>query len=104
MLRASHSREVEVPTRLLKFHALEIVFGIDSMAEAAHSALRLGGQRPLLVTDPGLIEAGWVDELVDHLRDQGVQAQVWSALTLNPKDHARSPPGTSSTGPAAVMC
>lgn len=76
-----------MPTRLLKFHAPEIVFGIDSMAEAAHSALRLGGQRPLLVTDPGLIEAGWVDELVDHLRDQGVQAQVWSALTPNPKDH-----------------
>lgn len=76
-----------VPTRLLKFHAPEIVFGIDSMAEAAHAALRLGGQRPLLVTDPGLIEAGWVDELVDHLRDQGVQAQVWSALTPNPKDH-----------------
>jgi len=72
---------------LLKFHAPEIVFGIDSMAEAAHAALRLGGQRPLLVTDPGLIEAGWVDELVDHLRDQGVQAQVWSALTPNPKDH-----------------
>ncbi|WP_412485183.1 iron-containing alcohol dehydrogenase [Mycolicibacterium frederiksbergense] len=76
-----------MPTRLLKFHAPEIVFGIDSMAEAAHAALRLGGQRPLLVTDPGLIEAGWVDELVDHLRDQGVQAQVWSALTPNPKDH-----------------
>ncbi|TQK29270.1 iron-containing alcohol dehydrogenase [Arthrobacter sp. SLBN-53] len=76
-----------VPTRLLKFHAPEIVFGIDSMAEAAHSALRLGGVRPLLVTDPGLIEAGWVDELVAQLRAQGVQPQVWSALTPNPKDH-----------------
>ncbi|MCF6387633.1 iron-containing alcohol dehydrogenase [Mycobacterium sp. MBM] len=76
-----------MPTRLLKFHAPEIVFGIDSMAEAAHAAVRLGGQRPLLVTDPGLIEAGWVDELVGHLRDQGVQAHVWSALTPNPKDH-----------------
>ncbi|MBX9918292.1 MAG: iron-containing alcohol dehydrogenase [Mycolicibacterium frederiksbergense] len=89
MLRGSHSSKGGrvVPSRLLKFHAPEIVFGIDSMAEAAHAALRLGGQRPLLVTDPGLIEAGWVDELVDHLRDQGVQAQVWSALTPNPKDH-----------------
>ncbi|MCV7430193.1 iron-containing alcohol dehydrogenase [Mycolicibacterium bacteremicum] len=76
-----------VPTRLLKFHAPEIVFGIDSMAEAAHAALRLGGVRPLLVTDPGLIEAGWVDELVGHLDAQGVRAQVWSALTPNPKDH-----------------
>ncbi|MGW0159954.1 iron-containing alcohol dehydrogenase [Mycobacterium sp. NPDC003323] len=77
----------QVPTRLLKFHAPEIVFGIDSMAEAAHAALRLGGMRPLLVTDPGLIEAGWVDELVGHLRAQGVGAHVWSALTPNPKDH-----------------
>jgi alcohol dehydrogenase class IV len=76
-----------LPSRLLKFHAPEIVFGLDSMAEAAHAALRLGGVRPLLVTDPGLIEAGWVDELVGHLHDQGVQAQVWSALTPNPKDH-----------------
>lgn len=40
-----------MPTRLLKFHAPEIVFGIDSMAEAAHAAVRLGGLRPLLVTD-----------------------------------------------------
>ncbi|MEH3130744.1 MAG: iron-containing alcohol dehydrogenase [Mycolicibacterium neoaurum] len=85
--QASATVADRVPTRLLKFHAPEIVFGIDSMAEAAHSALRLGGMRPLLVTDPGLIEAGWVDELVGQLRTQGVQPQVWSALTPNPKDH-----------------
>ena len=76
-----------MPTRLLKFHAPEIVFGIDSMAEAAHAAVRLGGLRPLLVTDPGLIEAGWVDELVGHLRAQCVETHVWSGLTPNPKDH-----------------
>lgn len=76
-----------MPTRLLKFHAPEIVFGIDSMAEAAHAAVRLGGLRPLLVTDPGLIEAGWVDELLQHLREQCVTAHVWSDLTPNPKDH-----------------
>ena len=77
----------EQPGRVLKFHAPEIVFGIDSMAEAAHAALRLGALRPLLVTDPGLIDAGWVDELVGHLKEQCVDARVWSALTPNPKDH-----------------
>lgn len=76
-----------LPNRLLKFHAPEIVFGIDSMVEAAHAALRLGAMRPLLVTDPGLIEAGWVAELVGHLKAQGVDARVWSGLTPNPKDH-----------------
>lgn len=73
--------------RLLKFHAPEIVFGIDSMVEAAHAAMRLGALRPLLVTDPGLIEAGWSDEMVGHLAGVGVQGAIWSDLTPNPKDH-----------------
>ncbi|HEY5856094.1 MAG TPA: iron-containing alcohol dehydrogenase [Aldersonia sp.] len=73
--------------RILKFHAPEIVFGLESMAEAAHAAVRLGALRPMLVTDPGLIEAGWVDELTTHLRKQSVDARAWSAITPNPKDH-----------------
>ena len=74
-------------TRLLKFHAPEIVFGLASMAEAAHAALRLGALRPMLVTDPGLIEAGWADEMIAHLAEQGITARVWHDLTPNPKDH-----------------
>lgn len=80
-------RRAESGARLLKFHAPEIVFGIDSMAEAAHAALRLGALRPMLVTDPGLIEAGWADEMVDHLAEQGIAARMWHHLTPNPKDH-----------------
>ncbi|GAA1665426.1 1,3-propanediol dehydrogenase [Mycolicibacterium murale] len=75
------------PGRVLKFHAPEIVFGVDSMVEAAHAALRLGALRPMLITDPGLIEAGWVHEMLMHLREQLVEAHVWSGLTPNPKDH-----------------
>ncbi|MEU5842581.1 iron-containing alcohol dehydrogenase [Rhodococcus sp. NPDC047139] len=73
--------------RLVKFHAPEIVFGEGSLVEAAHAAVRLGALRPMLVTDPGLIETGWVDELRHHLRDQGVHPTVWAGLTPNPKDH-----------------
>ena len=80
-------RDVLEPPRVLKFHAPEIVFGIDSMAEAAYAAARLGALRPLLVTDPGLIEAGWVTELAAHLREQGIEARIWHDLTPNPKDH-----------------
>ena len=83
----AHSGSAVEHPRLLKFHAPEIVFGIDSMAEAAHAAVRLGALRPLLVTDPGLIAAGWVAELVGHLHEQGITARVWNELTPNPKDH-----------------
>ncbi|WP_050785241.1 iron-containing alcohol dehydrogenase [Rhodococcus opacus] len=81
------STRTTTPGRLVKFHAPEIVFGIGSMVEAAHAVLRLGGARPMLVTDPGLIEAGWASELEDQLREQGLTPVVWSALTPNPKDH-----------------
>nr|WP_271214178.1 iron-containing alcohol dehydrogenase [Rhodococcus wratislaviensis] len=81
------STRTTTPGRLVKFHAPEIVFGIGSMVEAAHAVLRLGGSRPMLVTDPGLIDAGWATELQDQLREQGLTPVVWSALTPNPKDH-----------------
>src|SRR5262245_14459439 len=57
--------------RLSKFHAPEIVFGPDSLAEAAHAAARLGARRPFVVTDPGLTEAGWPTELLRHMRAAG---------------------------------
>ncbi|MFE6286524.1 iron-containing alcohol dehydrogenase [Streptomyces sp. NPDC057877] len=73
-------------TRLAKFHVPEIVFGPGSLAELGHCAARLGGRRPFLVTDPGLIEAGWVDEAVRHLRAVGLRPVVWHDVTPNPKD------------------
>ncbi|OZE93645.1 alcohol dehydrogenase [Rhodococcus sp. 15-2388-1-1a] len=83
-LDAQRSR-TEAP-RVLKFHAPEIVFGPDSLGEVAHATRRLGGVRPMLVTDSGLLDSGWAGQLVDLLVAQGLEPQVWSALTPNPKD------------------
>jgi alcohol dehydrogenase class IV len=79
--------EREAPLRLSKFHAPEIVFGAHSLPEAAHAALRLGARRPLVVTDPGLMEAGWPSELLGQLRSAGLRPEVWLDVTPNPKDH-----------------
>jgi alcohol dehydrogenase class IV len=75
------------PAPLLKFHAPEVVFGLGSLGEAGFAAARLGARRPLVVTDPGIIEAGWCEELVGHLRAARLEPVVWSAVTPNPKDH-----------------
>ncbi|MDO7868468.1 iron-containing alcohol dehydrogenase [Nocardioides jiangxiensis] len=64
-----------------------MVFGLGSLAEAGFCAGRLGARRPFVVTDPGIIDAGWVAELVHHLRDVGLDPQVWAGVTPNPKDH-----------------
>lgn len=72
---------------LVKFHAPEIVLGVGSLAEAGFAAARLGARRPFVVTDPGILAAGWVDELLGHLRDVRLRPVVFHALTPNPKDH-----------------
>jgi alcohol dehydrogenase class IV len=77
----------EATPGVVKFHAPEVVFGVGSLAEAGFSAARLGARRPFVVTDPGIIEAGWVDELLVHLRASRLEPVVWSAVTPNPKDH-----------------
>lgn len=72
---------------LSKYHAPEIVFGDGSLPEAAHAAVRLGARRPFVVTDPGVIEAGWPTELLARLRAAGLTPVVWTEVTPNPKDH-----------------
>jgi alcohol dehydrogenase class IV len=75
------------PGRLAKFHAPEIVFGPGALAELGHCTARLGARRPFLVTDPGLIEAGWVDEAVAYLRQSELHPALWHDVSPNPKDH-----------------
>jgi DNA-binding NarL/FixJ family response regulator len=83
VLLAEHRHESRAP-RLSTFHALEIVFGPHSLAEAAHAAVRLGARRPFVVTDPGLMSAGWPSELLDELRGAGLAPVVWRDLPPNP--------------------
>ena len=75
------------PSGIIKFQAPEIVFGPESLAEAGFAARRIGAQRPFVVTDPGIIAAGWADELSQHLADADLPATFWSGLTPNPKDY-----------------
>ncbi len=74
-------------TPLVKFHAPELVFGAGSLGEGGFAAGRLGARRPMVVSDPGVVEAGWVDELLGHLREAGLDPVVWTGVTPNPKDH-----------------
>jgi alcohol dehydrogenase len=73
--------------RICKFLVPELVFGEGSLSEAGHAARRLGARRAFLVTDPGVIEAGWADALATHLRDADLPYSCWSGVTPNPKDH-----------------
>ena len=80
------------PSRLLTFHAPEIVFGIDSRGRKRRTPRCACALRPLLVTDPRLIQAGWVDELLGHLRPSASTPDCGAARRRTPRT-TRSPPG-----------
>ena len=76
----------ETRGRVSKFVIPEVIFGIGTLAEVGGAVRRVGGHRPMLVSDPGVLAAGWVDRVLPHLADVRVQSRLWHGLTPNPKD------------------
>lgn len=72
--------------RVSKFVIPEVIFGIGTLAEVGGAVRRVGGHRPMLISDPGVIAAGWVDRALPHLEDVHLRSSLWHDLTSNPKD------------------
>jgi alcohol dehydrogenase len=72
--------------RVSKFVIPEVIFGVGTLAEVGGAVRRVGGRRPMLVSDPGVLAAGWVERAMPHLDDVRVDWQLWHGLTPNPKD------------------
>jgi len=70
-----------------KFVAPEFIFGVGSRRRAGYYALNLQARRLLVVTDPGIIAAGWIDDLMPVIEDIGLEICIFSAITPNPRDH-----------------
>lgn len=71
---------------LLKFEVPEIIYGIGALSQMGQCARRLGGERVLLVTDPGIVEAGWVDETIKVLEKEDLNYVVYDNVVSNPRD------------------
>lgn len=72
--------------RVSKFVIPEVIFGIGTLAEVGLAVRRVGGRRPLLVSDPGVLAAGWVERAGPYFGDAGVRWRLWHELTPNPKE------------------
>lgn len=69
-----------------KFEVPEIVFGRGLLARAGSCARRLGGRKVFLVSDSGLFQAGWVDQVMRSLEEAGLEYAYYDQVTANPKD------------------
>jgi alcohol dehydrogenase len=72
--------------QVLKFFIPEIIFGRGSLEYAGLCARRLGGERVLLVSDPGLERAGWVRRVTDILDRENLKWVSYCNVVSNPRD------------------
>jgi 1,3-propanediol dehydrogenase len=71
---------------LLKFEVPEIIHGMGALSKIGLCAKRLGGERVLLVTDPGIIDAGWVDESIKYFEKADLKYVIYDNVVTNPRD------------------
>jgi 1,3-propanediol dehydrogenase len=72
---------------LLKFEIPEIIFGNNSLSQIGQCAARLGGEHVLVVTDPGIEAAGWLDVALLHLKAEDLKYEVFDHVVSNPRDY-----------------
>lgn len=70
-----------------KFITPEIIFGKGAIEQVGESCLRLGATKVLIVSDPGVIEAGWLEKTINICKQVGLAYSTYSKVTTNPKDH-----------------
>ena len=73
--------------QLRKFVAPELITGIGARTLAGQYARNLGLTRVLLVSDSGIAQAGWTDEICHELNAVGIEYSLFMELTPNPKDY-----------------
>src|SRR5208283_5267597 len=76
-----HSRESE----LRKFVAPEFVFGVGSLQLAGQYGRNLGGSKALVVSDPGVVAAGWAQQVLASVEAAGLESTLFTQVTPNPR-------------------
>ncbi|WP_129124887.1 alcohol dehydrogenase-like regulatory protein ErcA [Geomonas oryzae] len=71
--------------QLRKFLAPEFIFGAGARELAGRYARNFGGRKVLVVSDPGVVRAGWTADVTKSLEAEGLPYVLFTALTPNPK-------------------
>lgn len=70
---------------LRKFVSPEIIFGAGARHAVANYARNFGARKVLLVSDPGVVAAGWVTDIQQHLEDEGIPCVTFTEVSPNPR-------------------
>ncbi len=64
-----------------KFVAPEIVFGVGALDLAGQYGRSLGGSKALVVSDPGVVAAGWVQQVLPGVEAAGLESTLFTQVT-----------------------
>src|SRR5260370_32752915 len=70
---------------LRKFVAPEIMFGDGALHLAGQYGRNLGGNKALIVSDPGVLAAGWVQQVLASVGGAGLESTLFTRVTPNPR-------------------
>jgi len=70
---------------LRKFVAPEFIFGLGARHLAGRYAKNFGARKVLVVTDPGIIAAGWAEQVTASIEDAGIPYTVFAEVSPNPR-------------------
>ncbi len=72
--------------RTSRFHSpTRIVLGTGAVDQTGDEAARLAGTRPLVVTDPGVVEAGLLEGLERSLRERNIEPALFAEVEPEPR-------------------
>ena len=64
----------------------KIIFGEGTIKQLPDAVKNMGHEKPLIVTDKGLIAAGLVSKITDVLDDAGIEYAIFDGIQPNPRD------------------
>src|SRR5258705_9803260 len=72
-------------TALRKFVAPEIMFGDGALHLAGQYGRNLGGTKALVLSDPGVVRAGWVQQVLASIEGAGIGCTLFTSVSPNPR-------------------
>ncbi|MEN6391815.1 MAG: alcohol dehydrogenase-like regulatory protein ErcA [Syntrophomonas sp.] len=77
--------EMHESLELRKFVAPEIVSGVGARFMVDRYIKNFGIRKVLVVSDPGVIEAGWTNDVIWKLKEAGLAPSLFSDISPNPR-------------------
>lgn len=72
-------------SQLRKFVSPEIIFGAGSRHNVGNYAKTFGARKVLVVSDPGVVAAGWAGDVQASLQNQGIDYCLYTRVSPNPR-------------------